>query len=114
MANAVLVDGLHLAQQMVQSFSLAPPSRSPAIILSPVCRDRASVTPMQPSLWSCPLPGTTVRAGRGQSPLLYSLSPHLKHSIQLQPQHRDVGLLEKGRRRTWGRQRMQHLCYGDR
>lgn len=44
-AHAVLVDGLHLAQQVVQSFSLAPAPWGPAVVLPPVCRDRASVTP---------------------------------------------------------------------
>lgn len=48
MANAVLVDSLHLAQQMVQSFSLSPSSWGPTIILPPVCRGQTSITPSTP------------------------------------------------------------------
>lgn len=44
-ANAVLVDSLHLPQQMVQSFSLSPSPWGPAIVLPPVCGGHTSITP---------------------------------------------------------------------
>lgn len=66
-ANAVLVDSLHLAQQMVQSFSLSPSPGGPAVVLPPVCGGQTSIT-----LW----PG----GKRGSCPLLptahHLLAPH--------------------------------------
>lgn len=44
-ADAVLVDGLHLAQQMVQSLSLSPSPRGPAVVLPPVCAGQNSIAP---------------------------------------------------------------------
>lgn len=49
-ADAVLVDSLHLAQQMVQSFSLSPPPGRPAVVLPPVCGDRPA-SPPAPLAW---------------------------------------------------------------
>jgi len=64
MANTVLVDGLHLAQQMVQSFSLPSSPWSPAVVLPPVCGGPTSITPstwpiapsIYPSTWEKGLP----------------------------------------------------------
>lgn len=120
MTNAVLVDGLHLAQQMVQSFSLASPSWSPAIILPPVCRDRVSVTPMQPSLWGCPIPGTPT--GQGVPPATFSEAPPAVLRPALAPaqgcgavgerMEEDVGMSEDGALLLWGQVRYGGLAWG--
>ena len=77
-ANAVLVDGLHLTQQMVQSFSLSPSPWGPAVILPPVWGGQTSITP------STSWPG----GKRGSRPLL-PMARHLPapHPAVPQAQH---------------------------
>lgn len=58
-ANAVLVDGLHLAQEMVQSLGLSSPPWRPPVVLAPVCGDTAA-SPRHPLPVGGTLRGTRV------------------------------------------------------